>query len=83
MTRPLDDLDRLFEILHGGTLCPTCRGKGGYSKITDDEMKAIMKNAVDYVNKFSVMKKTDPARYEKPIQYGSEVARQWDEPAVP
>jgi hypothetical protein len=57
-------------------------GKIGYSRITDDEMKAIMQNAVDHVYKFSVMKKTDPARYRNLLKYGNEVARQWDDPAV-
>lgn len=71
-----------IENIHGGKQCPTCGGKVGYSRITDDEMKAIMKNAVDYVYKFGLMKKTDPVRYEKLIEYGNEVARQWDDPAA-
>ena len=58
------------------------RGKGvpiapaeGYSRVSDAEMKEIVKNAVDQVYRFSVMKKTDLARYEKLIAYGKEVAR--------
>jgi len=71
-----------IENFHAGKQCPTCRDEIGYSKITDDEMKAIMKNAVDHVYKFSVMKKTDPVRYEKLIEYGNDIARQWDDPAA-
>jgi hypothetical protein len=71
-----------IENLHAGKQCSTCGGKIGYSRITDDEIKAIMQNAVDHVYKFSVMKKTDPARYRKLLKYGNEVARQWDDPAV-
>ena len=34
-----------IEELHAGRSCPTCTGRTGFSRITDDEMKAIMKNA--------------------------------------
>ncbi len=71
-----------IENLHSGKVCPTCRGKIGYSKITDAEMKAIMKNAVDHVYKFSLMKKNDPVRYKKLVEYGNEVAWEWDDPAA-
>jgi len=29
------------------------------------------------------LKETDPARYEKEIKYGSDMAREWDEPVMP
>jgi hypothetical protein len=51
-----------------------------HAGITDAEMKAIMKNAVDHVYRFSVIKKTNPVRYEKLIEYGSKIARGWDDP---
>ena len=38
-----------IEQVHAGQPCPTCAGRPGVSRITDDEMKAIMKNAVDHV----------------------------------
>jgi hypothetical protein len=72
-----------IEDLHAGKECPTCGGKLGYSKITDAEMKAIMKNAVDHVYKFSVIKKSDPLRYKQLIDYGNDVASAWDEPVMP
>ena len=71
-----------IENLHAGKRCSTCDGKSGYSRITDAEMKTIMKNAVDHVYKFSLMKRADPLRYEKLIEYGNEVAHRWDDPAV-
>jgi hypothetical protein len=46
-------------------------------------MKAIMKNAVDHVYKFSVIKKSDPLRYKQLIDYGNDVASAWDEPVMP
>jgi hypothetical protein len=72
-----------IESLHAGRSCPTCRGKLGFSKITDAEMKAIMKNAVDHVYKFSVIKKSDPLRYKRLLDYGNDVASAWDDPVMP
>jgi hypothetical protein len=34
-----------IEDLHAGKPCPACEGKAGYSRISDAEMKVIMKNA--------------------------------------
>ena len=62
-----------IESIHSGKSCPTCHGKAGYSRITNAEMKLIMKNAVDHVYKFGVVKKTDPVRYQEIIKSGNEV----------
>ena len=40
-----------IEDIHAGKPCPTCRGKQGYSRLTDADIKLIMKNAVDHVYK--------------------------------
>lgn len=40
-----------IEDVHAGRECPTCAGKTEYSRITDAEMKNIMKNAVDTIYK--------------------------------
>jgi hypothetical protein len=71
-----------IENLHAGQQCSVCRGKVGYSKITDAEMKAIMKNAVDHVYEFGLLKKSDPDRYKQLLDYGNEVAYGWDEPVT-
>jgi len=71
-----------IESIHSGKTCPTCHGKAEYSRSTDAEMKLIMKNAVDHVYKFSVIKKAAPVRYQEIIKYGIEVAYQWDDPAA-
>jgi len=71
-----------IENLHAGKQCSACHGKISYSRITDAEMKAIMKNAVDYVYKFGVMKKADPVRYNQLVDYGNKVASEWDEPDI-
>jgi hypothetical protein len=72
-----------IENLHAGRQCPTCSCESGYSKITDAEMKTIMKNAVDHVYKFSVIKKSDPLRYKEIVDYGNDVASAWDDPVMP
>ena len=38
-----------IEDVHAGQLCPTCTGKPGYSRVSDAEMKLIVKNAVNRV----------------------------------
>jgi len=69
-----------IESIHAGRKCPTCYGRVGYSRISQEEMKMIMKNAVDQVYRFGVMKESDIARYEKLIAYGNEIATHWDDP---
>jgi hypothetical protein len=49
-------------------VCPTCTDQPGYSRITDEEMKRIMKNAVDHVYKLLCLKKKDPKGYEIEIR---------------
>ena|ERR1700722_3736009 len=52
-----------IEDLHTGNACPTCNGKTGYSRISDDEMKLIMKNAVNRVYSLLRLKVDDPDTY--------------------
>jgi hypothetical protein len=42
------------------TLVPLARAAKGYCRITDDEMKAIMTNAVSHVYKLLVLKFENP-----------------------
>jgi len=69
-----------IEDVHAGRGCPTCAGKPEYSRITEAEMKKIMKNAVDTVYKLLWMKKNDPERYAASIELGSRYTRSWDDP---
>jgi hypothetical protein len=34
-----------IEDIHAGLRCPTCAGTKGYSRITDEEMRLIIRNA--------------------------------------
>jgi hypothetical protein len=69
-----------IEDLHAGTPCPACSGNPVVSRITDDEMKLIMKNAVNMVYKLLKLKSSDPDAYTRNIEYGARCAIRWDEP---
>src|ERR1022692_5191711 len=53
-----------IEDVHAGKECPNCAGKVEYSHITQDEMKNIMKRAVDTVYKLLWLKQNDAEKYE-------------------
>lgn len=72
-----------IEQIHAGRSCPTCAGRAGFSRITDDEMKAIMKNAVNHLYELLVLKHEDPVEYESKIQFGERYTARWDEPEMP
>lgn len=69
-----------IEDLHAGKPCPACSEKPGVSRITNDEMKLIMKNAVNKVYTLLRLKNDDPARYDREIAFGERNAAQWDDP---
>ena len=72
-----------IENLHAGKPCPTCSAAPEYSRITQDEMRAIMKSAVDRVYALLLLKNSDPADYARRIAFGARYVREWDEPAEP
>jgi hypothetical protein len=72
-----------IEDIHAGRLCPTCTGHPGYSRITDAELKVIMKNAVDRIYALLCLKNEKPHEYESQIQFGESYTAKWDEPGVP
>src|ERR1051326_5909213 len=71
-----------IEQVHAGQRCPTCAGRPGFSRITDDEMKAIMQNA-DRVYALLALKTEDPAEYERQIRFGDRYTAMWDDPKIP
>jgi hypothetical protein len=72
-----------IENIHAGRPCPTCTGQTGYSRITEDEMRLVMKSAVDRVYALLSLKDEDPEQYESRIQFGERYTRTWDEPRMP
>jgi hypothetical protein len=69
-----------IEDLHAGKPCPACEGKAGYSRISDAEMKVVMKNAVKHVYKLLRLKVEDPALYAREIAFGERHTAKWDDP---
>lgn len=72
-----------IEKVHAGKLCPTCSAGPGYSRITDDEMKAIMKSAVNCMYALLSLKKADPDAYAREIAFGARYVTNWDDPEEP
>ena len=72
-----------IEDIHAGRPCPTCSGQAGYSRITDAEMKTIMRNAVNRLYALLLLKSSDPDKYESKIRFGERYATNWDEPTMP
>ena len=72
-----------IEQVHAGKPCPTCAGRPGFSRVTDDEMKAIMQNAVDHVYALLALRTEDPAEYERQIRFGERYTAKWDDPKMP
>jgi len=72
-----------IEEIHAGRRCPTCAGNAGYSRITDEEMKSIIKNAVDELYTLLVLKIGKPDEYERKIQFGERYTTKWDDPTTP
>jgi hypothetical protein len=72
-----------IEDLHAGKQCPTCSDASGFSRLTDADIKAIMKNAVDNVYKMLCLKNENPAEYESQITFGEKYTAPWDEPSSP
>jgi hypothetical protein len=70
-----------IEKVHAGKPCPTCNGAPEFSRITQDEMKAIMKSAVDRMYALLRLKNSDPVGYEKQIAFGARNVTRWDDPA--
>jgi hypothetical protein len=69
-----------IEDLHAGKPCPACEGQAGYSRISDADMKVIMKNAVNRVYKLLRLKIEDPEHYARQIAFGERYTAKWDEP---
>jgi hypothetical protein len=72
-----------IEDIHAGQPCPTCSGRAGFSRITDDEVKAIIKHAVNYVYQLLVLRDENPTEYESKIQFGERYTANWDKPEMP
>jgi hypothetical protein len=75
-TGPLEDL-------HRGVPCPTCLGEYGYSRITNAEMKKIMKAAVSQVFRLLWLRDHDSEGYQREVRRGEFYTSSWDDPDMP
>ena len=71
-----------IEDIHAGKPCPTCRGKQGYSRLTDADIKLIMKNAVDHVYKLLWLRERKSQEYEAQIKFADSYPTSWDDPHI-
>ena len=69
-----------IEELHAGKPCPTCSVDSGYSRISDEEMKGIMKAAVNSVYSLLWKKDNDSEAYVKSLVLGARYTQRWDDP---
>ena len=71
-----------IEDIHAGKPCPTCRGKHGYSRLTDADVKLIMQDAVDHVYKLLWLRESKPQEYEAQITFAESYTTSWDDPRI-
>ena len=69
-----------LEDVHAGRDCPACSGRSEYSHITRDEMKRIMKNAVNKVYAVLWTRTHCPDVYPYIVKVGLRFTSDWDPP---
>jgi hypothetical protein len=74
--------DGPIEDLHAGKPCAACSGRPEVSHITDDEMKAIVKSAVDTLYRLLWQRDTDPVAYNEALAFGRRYTLNWDDPQL-
>lgn len=71
-----------IENLHCGTPCPACSGKAAISHISNEEMKTVMKSAVDALYRLLWLREHDPRSYEEHLALGRRYTLHWDDPVL-
>ena len=71
-----------IEALHAGVPCPMCNGKADVSHISDEQMKEIMKAAVESLYRLLWQKEHDPERWRRNLALGKQYTTNWDDPDV-
>src|SRR5579864_8958897 len=71
-----------IEDLHAGTPCAVCSGNREISHITDEEMKAIMKSAVNAIYRLLWLRDFDPPAYNEKLALGRRFTLDWDNPEL-
>jgi hypothetical protein len=71
-----------IEALHEGKLCAACTGNQEISHISNEEMKAIMKSAVDTPYRLVWQRENDSAAYLESLAFGERNTIDWDDPEL-
>jgi hypothetical protein len=71
-----------IEELHAGKPCAVCSGKPEVSHISDDEMKGLMKAAVDNLYRLLWQRDYDPVAYNESLAFGRRNTLHWDAPEL-
>jgi hypothetical protein len=71
-----------IEALHAGRLCAVCCGNPEVSHISDEEMKTLMKSAVDTLYRLLWQRENDPAAYLENLALGRRYTMHWDDPEL-
>ena len=71
-----------IEDLHAGSPCPKCAGKHEYSKITEEEMKLMMKTAVNRVFSLLKLRRENTDEYERLLRWAELQTKNWDAPEL-
>lgn len=69
-----------IEDLHAGKTCPLCGLDPSYSRISDAEMKILMKAAVTEIYKLLWLRDHDVDGYAEALAHGRRYVRGWDDP---
>ena len=71
-----------LENVHAGQTCPTCFGKPEFSHVSQEEMKAIMKDAVNRVYSLLYWLEKDREKFFKVLGFHAQMTARWDDPEL-
>ena len=71
-----------IENLHAGRPCAACSGNPDISHISDEELKEIMKSAVNTLYRLLWQRGCDPVAYNENLALGRRYTLQWDDPEL-
>ena len=71
-----------IEALHAGKPCAVCSGNPAVSHISDEEMKAMMKSAVNTLYRLLWQRNYDSAAYTENLALGQQYTMHWDDPEL-
>src|ERR1700758_5011562 len=71
-----------IEDLHAGKTCVVCARRPEFSHVSDEEMKRIMKAAVNAMYRLLWQRDHDPEAYLKSIAFGERHTQKWGDPEI-